>query len=372
MTTKEISYELKSINEAVQGIHDDYRGLGLKYREAKAAMDDQAKAIKALEDAVTGIEIKAQKDGLYHTVNIYQNPEVKGMFDWIQGKAATVNVGPSGGYLVHTDYLDYVLTKVRDVDEIRANASVYTTSTSALELPVEDGDAALEWVGETQERSETTMPTIGKVSIEVCDCSAIIQISRKLRQDASFNLDQYFTERLIDRISRGEGEAFVNGSGNGVPEGLWACNRIDSIGVETVGSLSGDDMIDATAEVPWALESQCKYILNKRTEVALRKLKDTDGQYLWQPALASGMPTTFAGYQIVKAPSAPDIGDCPVIFGALKDYAIVDRAGVEMIMDETSQSLRTKGLVEYQFGLRVGAAVTNPESFVKIDTTQEA
>ena len=90
-----------------------------------------------------------------------------------------------------------------------------------------------------------------------------------------------------------------------------------------------------TAEVPWALESECAFIMNKRTEVAIRKLKDSDGQYLWNPSLIDGMPSTFGGYRIVKAPSAPDIASSafPVMYGALKDYAIVDRQGVERIVD---------------------------------------
>lgn len=370
---KEIASELGAINRVVKGISDDFQGFGISFKEAQTAIADQKSAIDKLKSAVDDLDIKMAKNGQFIATRkqVFEMPEVKKMFDYIRNtKSMAVNDGPSGGYLVHTEYLNYVFEKVRDVDEIRANATVLTTGTSALGIPTEDQDAGLEWVGETEDRPETDAPSFGQVNIPVTEAHAKIRMTRIMRDDASFDVESYITRKLINRITRGEGKAFVNGKGTTVPEGLWACSKIGSIeSTATAGSICADDLLDMTAEVPWALESECAFIMNKRTEVAIRKLKDSDGQYLWNPSLIDGMPSTFGGYRIVKAPSAPDIASSafPVMYGALQDYAIVDRQGVELIVDETSATLRSKGQIEYQFNCRLGAAVVQPDSFIKLE-----
>ena len=370
---KEIASELGAIKRVIRGISDDLQGYGTRCKAAQKAIADQKSAIDKLKLAVDDLDIKMAKNGQFIATRkqVFEMPEVKKMFDYIRNtKSMAVNDGPSGGYLVHTEYLNYVFEKVRDVDEIRANATVLTTGTSALGIPTEDQDAGLEWVGETEDRPETDAPTFGQVNIPVTEAHAKIRMTRIMRDDASFDVESYITRKLIDRITRGEGKAFVSGKGTTVPEGLWACSKIGSIeSTATAGSISADDLLDMTAEVPWALESECAFIMNKRTEVAIRKLKDSDGQYLWNPSLIDGMPSTFGGYRIVKAPSAPDIASSafPVMYGALKDYAIVDRQGVELIVDETSATLRSKGQIEYQFNCRLGAAVVQPDSFIKLE-----
>lgn len=370
---KEIASELGAINRIVKGISDEFQGFGISFKEAQTAIADQKSAIDKLKSAVDDLDIKMAKNGQFIATRkqVFEMPEVKKMFDYIRNtKSMAVNDGPSGGYLVHTEYLNYVFEKVRDVDEIRANATVLTTGTSALGIPTEDQDAGLEWVGETEDRPETDAPSFGQVNIPVTEAHAKIRMTRIMRDDASFDVESYITRKLINRITRGEGKAFVNGKGTTVPEGLWACSKIGSIeSTATAGSISADDLLDMTAEVPWALESECAFIMNKRTEVAIRKLKDSDGQYLWNPSLIDGMPSTFGGYRIVKAPSAPDIASSafPVMYGALQDYAIVDRQGVELIVDETSATLRSKGQIEYQFNCRLGAAVVQPDSFIKLE-----
>lgn len=370
---KDMAVEISRVNETIKGICNDFREFGISFKDAQGAMQDQADNIKKLQECYDGFEIKMAKNGQFKAAPtasvVFEMPEVKGMFDYIRGKKSmSVNDGESGGYLVHNDYLNYVFEKVRDVDEIRANATVLSTSGSAIEIPTENGDAGLAWVGETEDRKETDAPTFGKVNIPVNEAQAKVRITRNMRQDASFNIEDYVTRKLIDRITRGEATEFVNGKGASTPEGLWTCKDIKTIASGKASDITADNLLDMTAELPWAMESECAFIINKRTEVALRKLKDTTGQYLWNPSLVAGMPPTFAGYRIIKAPSAPSIAanECPVMFGALKDYAIVDRTGVELIMDDISESLRSKNLIEFEFDCRLGGAVVQPSSFVKL------
>jgi len=360
--------ELKAINSVVEGISKDFRGFGISVDEAKAAMSDQEKSITDLKKAFTDLEIKMTKQGQYTAVTkdaVFCIPEVKGMFDAmrknLEFKAMSVNDGPSGGYLVHPEYLTYVLTKVRDIDEIRANASVFTTGSSSFEIPVEGMDAGLSWVDETETRSETQNPTFKKVSIAIEEVQAKVRLTRTLIQDASFNIESYVTSALVDRFARGEGEAFVNGSGHKMPAGLLNSELDGVVGA----NLTMDLLMDATAAVPWGVDQYAKFFMNKRTEVALRKLKDTTGQYMWQPGLAAGMPSTLMGYPVAKCPSMPDTGT-RIIFGDMKGYAIVDRTGMELIRDNISENLRNKNLVEYEFSTRLGGMVVQPEKLVTI------
>lgn len=369
---KDLQSELKSINQTVSGINTDFHGFGIKFSEAQAAMKDQSSNIDALKKAFSDMEIRMAKNGQYSAnmtkEAVFAIPEVKKMFDDYVRKGMSINNGPSGGYLVHPDYLAYVMEKVRDIDEIRANATVLSTSSSSLEIPVEDGDAGLTWVQETESRSETAAPTFGKVIIPVNEAQAKVRVTRTMRQDTAFSIDTYVTSKLIGRLMRGEAKAFVDGDGFSKPHGLWSNSDIETVVSGAAAALTIDGLLDLTAEVPWAMDSECKFIMNKKTEVGVRKLKDTTGQPLWNPSLIAGMPPTFAGYALVKAPSAPDVAanTFPVMFGALKDYVIVDRKGVEMIMDEISESLRAKNLVEFEFDTRIGGAVVMPGSFAKL------
>ncbi|MDY0236869.1 MAG: phage major capsid protein [Gudongella sp.] len=369
---KDLQSELKSINQTVSGINTDFHGFGIKFSEAQAAMKDQSSNIDALKKAFSDMEIRMAKNGQYSAnmtkEAVFAIPEVKKMFDDYVRKGMSINNGPSGGYLVHPDYLAYVMEKVRDIDEIRANATVLSTSSSSLEIPVEDGDAGLVWVQETESRSETAAPTFGKVIIPVNEAQAKVRVTRTMRQDTAFSIDTYVTSKLIGRLMRGEAKAFVDGDGFSKPHGLWSNSDIETVVSGAAAALTIDGLLDLTAEVPWAMDSECKFIMNKKTEVGVRKLKDTTGQPLWNPSLIAGMPPTFAGYALVKAPSAPDVAanTFPVMFGALKDYVIVDRKGVEMIMDEISESLRAKNLVEFEFDTRIGGAVVMPGSFAKL------
>ena len=211
---KEIASELGAINKVVKGISDDFQGFGISFKEAQAAISDQKSAIDKLKSAVDDLDIKMAKNGQFIATRkqVFEMPEVKKMFDYIRNtKSMAVNDGPSGGYLVHTEYLNYVFEKVRDVDEIRANATVLTTGTSALGIPTEDQDAGLEWVGETEDRPETDAPTFGQVNIPVTEAHAKIRMTRIMRDDASFDVESYIPRKLIDRITRGEGKAPVNG-----------------------------------------------------------------------------------------------------------------------------------------------------------------
>lgn len=369
---KDLQSELKSINQTVSGINTDFHGFGIKFSEAQAAMKDQSSNIDALKKAFSDMEIRMAKNGQYSAnmtkEAVFAIPEVKKMFDDYVRKGMSINNGPSGGYLVHPDYLAYVMEQVRDIDEIRANATVLSTSSSSLEIPVEDGDAGLAWVQETESRSETAAPTFGKVIIPVNEAQAKVRVTRTMRQDTAFSIDTYVTSKLIGRLMRGEAKAFVDGDGFSKPHGLWSNSDIETVVSGAAAALTIDGLLDLTAEVPWAMDSECKFIMNKKTEVGVRKLKDTTGQPLWNPSLIAGMPPTFAGYALVKAPSAPDVAanTFPVMFGALKDYVIVDRKGVEMIMDEISESLRAKNLVEFEFDTRIGGAVVMPGSFAKL------
>lgn len=369
---KDLQSELKSINQTVSGINTDFHGFGIKFSEAQAAMKDQSSNIDALKKAFSDMEIRMAKNGQYSAnmtkEAVFAIPEVKKMFDDYVRKGMSINNGPSGGYLVHPDYLAYVMEKVRDIDEIRANATVLSTSSSSLEIPVEDGDAGLTWVQETESRSETAAPTFGKVIIPVNEAQAKVRVTRTMRQDTAFSIDTYVTSKLIGRLMRGEAKAFVDGDGFSKPHGLWSNSDIKTVVSGAAAAITIDGLLDLTAEVPWAMDSECKFIMNKKTEVRVRKLKDTTGQPLWNPSLIAGMPPTFAGYALVKAPSAPDVAanTFPVMFGALKDYVIVDRKGVEMIMDEISESLRAKNLVEFEFDTRIGGAVVMPGSFAKL------
>jgi HK97 family phage major capsid protein len=364
---KEIKDAFDGYNAEIKKMADELKGNVSAYNEIKAAIGDYTKQNKDLLNAVAEMQTKMAKGQYGGNVNVYDLPEVKSMGNFmrqnVEGKAMTVNYGPSMGYVVPPVLVSQIQMQLRDIDPIRKYANIISITGSLADVPYDDTDAGVEWVGEISTRSATTAPGIGLNQIPVNTEHATIYISRNLLADGVINVEQYVIDRAIDKLSREEGTKFVIGSGSNTPQGVFTSTKLTTINGGSTSAITCDNLIDLKAELPSAVDADAVFIMNKKTAAYIRKLKDTYGQYLWQPAMAAGMPSTFDGQPVVIAPSAPTMASAaiPVVYGRLKDYTIVDRMDLEMLRDEITAKRNNE--IEFTFNKRVGGGITQGASF---------
>ena len=364
---KEVKEAFDGYNAEIKKMADELKGNVSAYNEIKAAIGDYTKQNKDLLNAVAEMQTKVAKGQYGGNVNVYDLPEVKSMGNFmrqnVEGKAMTVNYGPSMGYVVPPVLVSQIQMQLRDIDPIRKYANIISITGSLADVPYDDTDAGVEWVGEISTRSATTAPGIGLNQIPVNTEHATIYISRNLLADGVINVEQYVIDRAIDKLSREEGTKFVIGSGSNTPQGVFTSTKLTTINGGSTSAITCDNLIDLKAELPSAVDADAVFIMNKKTAAYIRKLKDTYGQYLWQPAMAAGMPSTFDGQPVVIAPSAPTMASAaiPVVYGRLKDYTIVDRMDLEMLRDEYTAASNNQ--VKFIFSKRVGGGITQSASF---------
>lgn len=293
-------------------------------------------------------------------------------------KALSVGSDPDGGYVVNPDMSGQVVQKVYETSPMRAYASVQTISTSALEGLFDLDEANAGWVGETGARSETDTPEIGRWSIPVHELYAAPQATQKLLDDAEINIEAWLSGKVADKFARTEANAFVNGNGVNKPRGFLTYadgttvpGTIEQFDTGVNGAFAaapngGDVLINALFGLKAQYRARATWFMNRATLKLARKLKDSDGAYLWSPGIAAGQPASLLGYPVASFEDMPDpaTGSLSIAVGDMAStYQIVDRAGIRVLRDPFS----SKPYVIFYTTKRVGGDVVNFEALKLIN-----
>lgn len=274
---------------------------------------------------------------------------------------ATVNETSNelGGYLVPEDYRMEIIKKMKDMAIVRSAARVVSTSRDAVEWPkLLGGDdrytsaVRVTWVDEnpSNESVAETNPTFGMVRIPVHTVMARVDLSRNQLEDSAFNMIQMMAELFGEAAAIDEDIQFVTGVGGNTPRGVLGrrsgAEKLPLTGIETVelggsANLTADGIIDLVYSLPQQYRRNAKLTGSRLTHGAVRKLKDNEGQYLWEPALRAGEPPTVLGYEFAECESVPDTATSayPLLFADWSGYVIVDRIG--MSIERVTDSITT-------------------------------
>jgi HK97 family phage major capsid protein len=193
----------------------------------------------------------------------------------------------------------------------------------------------------------------------------------KIGKDELADTDVAIEPGIVDSFSRARAEteetAFINGTGhtNQQPEGILNGSVVTRVTSAAPDVIACDDMLDLAYAVPSQYRKNGIYLVPSTTELALRKLKDDDDQYLWQPSVQAGKPASFAGYPLENQEDIPALGASTggdiAIFGDLKaGYRILDRSG--MTIQRLVEIYATAGLVGLLASFRVGGGVIRPDA----------
>jgi HK97 family phage major capsid protein len=288
----------------------------------------------------------------------------------LEAKALSVGSDPDGGYLVPDELERAVNRAVQNVSPIRAIAGVRQVSGSVYKKPFAITGAETGWVAETAARPETDTPTLAELSFPTMELYAMPAATSALLDDSAVNIDEWIAEEVRDAFAQQEGAAFITGNGSAKPKGFLDYTKIDNaswvwgdIGFIKTGvdgafasSSPGDKLIDLAYTVKSGYRGNGTFVFNRATQAVIRKMKDGDGNYLWQPAAKAGDASMLMGYPVAESEDMPAIAtnSYSVAFGDFRrGYLIVDRVGIRVLRDPYS----SKPYVLFYTTKRVGGGV---------------
>jgi HK97 family phage major capsid protein len=292
----------------------------------------------------------------------------------IEMKAMSAGSDPDGGYLVPDEIETEIGRLLKDSSPIRAIAGIRQVSASVYKKPFTTVGAEAGWVGETAARPETDSPTLAELQFPAMELYAMPAATQALLDDAAVDLDKWIAEEVELAFAEQETLAFISGNGTNKPKGFldytkiadasWAWGNIGYLITGVSGGFAASDPADKLIDLVYALKAgyrqNAHWVMNRKTQGAVRKLKDGEGNYLWQPAAAGGR-ASLLGYEIIEAEDMPDIAANAhaIAFGDFRrGYLIVDRLGVRVLRDPYS----AKPYVLFYTTKRVGGGVQNFEA----------
>lgn len=283
----------------------------------------------------------------------------------LRGKVLVHNVlsegvDADGGYLVPEDFERDIVTALEDENVIRSLAKVITTQ-HERKIPVATGHSTAQWTAENAAYTESN-PTFGQKQIDAFKLTDLARVSVELLQDSAFDIEDYLMKEFARAFGIAEEEAFCVGTGTNQPTGIFTANG-GTVGVTAAANnaITADELISLVYALKSPYRRNAKFLMNDATISAIRKLKDQNGAYLWQPSLQAGQPDRLLGYDLYTSPYVPTMaaGALTVAFGDFKNYWIGDRAG--RTVQRLNELYATNGQIGYVATERVDGKVILPE-----------
>lgn len=242
--------------------------------------------------------------------------------------ALQIGSDTEGGYLVPDEYEKTLVESLEEENLFRKIAKVITTSSGDRKIPVVATKGTASWVDEEGTINESD-DAFSQVSIGAYKLGTLIKVSEELLNDSVFNLESYISKEFARRIGNKEEDAFFNGDGVGKPIGIFNATGGAEVGVTATSStaITADELIDLFYSLKAPYRKNAVWVLNDATIKAIRKLKDNNGNYLWQPALTANTPDTILGRPVFTSSYVPTIaaGAKTIAFGDFSYYWVADR-----------------------------------------------
>lgn len=268
-----------------------------------------------------------------------------------------------GGYLVPDEFERTLVEALEEENVFRTLAHVIRTSSGDRKIPVVASKGSASWVDEEGAYQESD-DAFSQVSIGAYKLGTMIKVSEELLADSVFDLEAYISKEFARRIGSREEESFFNGDGKGKPLGILAAAGGAEVGVTAASAtaITADEVIDLFYSLKAPYRKNAVWVLNDATVKQIRKLKDSTGQYLWQPSLVAGTPDTILGRPVKTSAFMPTAaaGAKTIAFGDFKYYWIADRQG--RTFKKLSELYAANGQVGFMGTQRVDGKLILPEA----------
>ncbi|MCR6498909.1 phage major capsid protein [Shinella sp. CPCC 101442] len=293
----------------------------------------------------------------------------------LEEKAMSVGSASDGGYLVPPETDTDIGRRLSAASPIRALATVRQVSGMVLKKPFATSGMAAGWVAETASRPQTGNAQLAELSFPTMELYAMPAATSALLDDAAVDVESWIASEVDIVFAEQEGTAFVSGDGTNKPKGFlsytnvadtsWSWGNIGYIATGAAGAFKASGPSDALIDTIYALKAghrqNANFVMNRKTQAAIRKFKDADGNYLWRPPATPGQSASLMGFAITEAEDMPDIAadSFSIAFGDFRaGYLVVDRTGVRVLRDPYS----AKPYVLFYTTKRVGGGVQNFEA----------
>ncbi|KGP75002.1 capsid protein [Desulfosporosinus sp. Tol-M] len=261
-----------------------------------------------------------------------------------------------GGYLVPEEFETQIVAALEETNVIRSIAKTITTA-AERKIPIAATHSVAQWTLENGAYTEST-PTFGQKTIDAYKLTDLVKVSTELLQDSMFDIESYITAEFARAFGIAEEQAFCIGTGSNQPTGIFTANG-GEVGVTTgsATAITGDNLIDIVYALKSPYRRNAVFLTNDGTISAIRKLKDSNGAYMWQPSLQAGQPDRLLGYPLYTSPYVPAVAASafPLAFGDFKNYWIADRLG--RTVQRLNELYSTNGQVGFIATERVDAKV---------------
>lgn len=293
----------------------------------------------------------------------------------IERKAFTVGSDPDGGYFA-THEMEAGIERLLGVQSAMFRlATTKTIGAASYKKRVRTSGTGHSWVGEGEPASDATTPRYAQLEFVPGTITTEPQVSNDSLEDLELSVESEIMDAVEQDFGEGAGDAFINGSGVKKPRGLLAYDTVANanyawgkLGFIKTGGAAGfaaatpsDALIDLIHGLKAGYRGGASFLLNDLTLATIRKFKDDQNNYLWQPGLQAGVAGKLLGYDVNTDDNMPDLGAnaFPVAFGDFKrGYVIVRRRGIAMLRDPYT----AKGWVKFYTTMRVGGGVQNFEA----------
>ncbi|WP_422481983.1 phage major capsid protein [Pleomorphochaeta sp. DL1XJH-081] len=244
--------------------------------------------------------------------------------------ALQVGTDTEGGYLVPDEFERTIVESLKDENIFRSIAHLIQTASGDRKIPISASKGEAAWIDEEGTYPESD-DSFGQVTISAYKLGTIIKVSEELINDSVFDIESYIATEFARRIGAKEEAAFFTGDGSGKPLGILAATGGAQVGVTAASAtaLTCDEVIDLYHALRSPYRKNAVWLTNDATIKAIRKLKDGNGQYIWQPSLVAKEPDTILGRPVRTSAYMPEIasGAKTVAFGDFSYYWIADRQG---------------------------------------------
>jgi HK97 family phage major capsid protein len=271
-------------------------------------------------------------------------------------------IDADGGYLVPDEYDTRLIDGLKEENIIRKLGHTITTS-GERKINIAATKPAAAWIdeGETLTFSDATF---SQINLDAHKLHVAVKVTEELLYDNAFRLENYIIEEFYKALANAEEDAFINGDGTGKPLGILAASGGAEVGVTTASAtaITADEVINLVYSLKRPYRKNAVFILNDQTIAALRKLKDGNGTYMWQPALVAGEPDKVLGYPVYTSAYMPTVesGAKTIIFGDLSYYNIGDRGSRSFA--ELRELFAGNGMVGFVAKERVDGKLVLPEA----------
>jgi HK97 family phage major capsid protein len=395
----DVTGDPKAMIAALQTAHNEFKAtveanVGKKAdgAEVQAKLDAINATMNTLEEALNASALAAAAGQMGGDRTAPADPEYTNAFasfmrsdnpDDGRKLAAAQRTGPraamsegvpaDGGLLTPREWDRTITGRLKLITPMRQEATVISISKSGFTKLFTERGVGSGWVGETASRPATSTPTFTALPFGLGQLYANAAASQDVLDDAEIDLESWLTGEIETEFSRQEGIAFVAGDGTNKPNGFLsyaaggaAADRHPWGAIETLtsGASAGfttDRVIDAVYKLPAIYTPNAKFFTNRSSLASIRKLKDGQGNYIWQPTFIAGQPSTLIGYPVVDMPDMPKVeaDALAMAFGDMREtYLVIDRIGFRVLRDPYTN----KPYVCFYCTKRVGGGVKNPDA----------